>query len=223
MDDLSKYSKGNSINQQNDEGPQRKKQHIERVVRVSPTLRKPGAWARVKSVFIAQDSRSIKDAVIFGVVIPKLKDMLFDAATEGAHAALYSDAPRSNRSRYSSRDDRRPTQYNRPYSRQGEPDRGRERERDRDDREQLDHRARAMHDFSGLTFRNAGDAEGVVDRLFQHIDEFGVVSVNDFYDAAGMTGDFTDDNHGWTNLGQMKVRKVRDGYIIDLPRTHEID
>lgn len=47
--------------------------------------------------------------------------------------------------------------------------------------------------------------------------------MTDFYNAMGMTAEFTDDNYGWTDLTGIRVRKIRDGYILDLPRTEQLD
>jgi len=60
----------------------------------------------------------------------------------------------------------------------------------------------------------------VLSRMIDTIKRYGTVSINDLYDMVGMTSDnYTDDKFGWTVLddGNAGVRRVREGYILDLP------
>lgn len=50
------------------------------------------------------------------------------------------------------------------------------------------------------------------------LDEYDVVTVGDFYDLVDMDSVYTDRDWGWDNLGGAYVDRVRDGYIIRLPR-----
>ena len=65
---------------------------------------------------------------------------------------------------------------------------------------------------------NRGEAEEVLSRMDELIDTYGIVSVADFYDLVGITGKYTDNNYGWTDIHSAKVVSVRDGYLIKLPR-----
>ena len=50
------------------------------------------------------------------------------------------------------------------------------------------------------------------------MEEYSFVRVADLYDLVGVTGLFTDNNYGWTNIRNAKIVRVRDGYKIDMPR-----
>ena len=50
------------------------------------------------------------------------------------------------------------------------------------------------------------------------LDRFDAVSVADLFDMAGISCNYTDNKYGWTNLDSARVERVRDGYIIRLPR-----
>jgi hypothetical protein len=63
-----------------------------------------------------------------------------------------------------------------------------------------------------------GDAQQVLDEMFRHLDEYQTVSVAEFYDLVGITGKFTDNQWGWTNLNAAGVSRVREGFRIELPR-----
>ena len=54
--------------------------------------------------------------------------------------------------------------------------------------------------------------------MCEAIETYQMVSVADLYDLVGVTGDYTDNKYGWTNLRNAKVVRVRDGYMIDLPK-----
>lgn len=210
MEDLSKY-KGNSHSAKPEsKQPKRKAQ---KVVSVPPIKSKPPLGSRVKSLFVGEDARSVGSYLLIDVVVPAAKDLIFDIFTEGASRTLYGDSA-GRTSRAGSPPWRAHTPYNKVSSRSRttrEPERG------------LDRRDRAVHDFSNLRFKNAGEAERVIDGLASLIEEYGVATVNDFYDSVGLTGEFVDDSHGWDNLRGATVRRVRDGYLINLPPTKPID
>ena len=219
MEDLSKY-KGNSHNQRDDPLPPSKPK-VERVVSTPPRVRKRGAWSRVRSIFFEEDVKSIGAAVFDDVIVPKLKDLFYDVVTDATHRSLYRGGSDSRRDSRMGRSGFVP--YNRPGIISSSRDRDRDRDRDRHERPALDRRDRSMHDFSAITFPNAGEAEAVADRLVEQVREYGLATVSDFYDSIGLTADFTDDTYGWTDLRGIKVRRIRDGYILALPRPEQLD
>ena len=54
-------------------------------------------------------------------------------------------------------------------------------------------------------------------RMDEMIDTYGAVSVADFYEMVGITGEYTDNNYGWTDLRSAYVSRTRDGFIIRFP------
>ena len=70
---------------------------------------------------------------------------------------------------------------------------------------------------------NRGEAEIVLSRMDELIDTYGIVTIADLYDLAGVTGDYTTNNYGWTNIRNAEVVRVRDGYIIKMPKAMPID
>ena len=59
-----------------------------------------------------------------------------------------------------------------------------------------------------------------MDELIEH---YGIVSVADLYDLVGITGSYTDNKYGWTDIRTAQVVRVRDGYKIKLPRAIPLD
>lgn len=50
------------------------------------------------------------------------------------------------------------------------------------------------------------------------IDTYGLASVADLYDLVGKTCEYTDNNYGWNDIRSAAVVRVRDGYLLKLPR-----
>ena len=61
-------------------------------------------------------------------------------------------------------------------------------------------------------------AEDVLERMDELIATYQVVSVADFYDLVGVSGNYTDNKYGWTDIRNASVIRVRDGYMIKLPK-----
>ena len=63
-----------------------------------------------------------------------------------------------------------------------------------------------------------GEIEEAVAEMEELIDMYQLVSVADFYDLVGVSGNYTDNKYGWTNVRNASVVRVRDGYMIKLPK-----
>ena len=45
----------------------------------------------------------------------------------------------------------------------------------------------------------------------------------DFYELAGIESEWTDEKYGWGELSEARVERVRNGYIVALPKPEPID
>lgn len=208
MSDLPNYTGNSHKSKRTVEGRERRAP----VVATPPTRVKPSFMSSFRELFGGGDARSVAMVVVEDVIFPAIRDLIFNVATEGVRGMLWGDLGRGPSHRFGR--DSRYTPYNRPSER-----------REREPR-QLDRRERATHDFSSLVFRNRGDAELILDRLFELNEEYGTATVADFYDAAGITNDFPDSDFGWSGPGALRgagVRTVQGGYILELPRPRPID
>ena len=80
-----------------------------------------------------------------------------------------------------------------------------------------------MHKFDDIILATRHEAEEVVDRLFDLMSRYDQVTVSDLYDLVGISRPFTDEQFGWTDLRGAGVTRVRDGYLLDLPRPETLD
>jgi len=201
---------GNSNKQKDAAAAPPERVRIEKVVDGTAVERKKGIGRRIKDHFQGEnDMQSIGSYVFWDVIVPKVKDLAFDAINESANRAFYGDNRRSVSSSGSNRSTARPTAYGRIYQSAPEP--------------RSAGRSQTSQDANKeIMIPTLGEAERVIDTLIEYVDKYGFVSVLDLYDAAGITGgEFTDDKHGWDNLGSARPIRTRDGYILDLPPTKQ--
>ena len=79
-------------------------------------------------------------------------------------------------------------------------------------------RTRTGYDYDDIILESRGEAEDVLERMDELIATYQVVSVADFYDLVGVSGNYTDNKYGWTDIRNASVIRVRDGYMIKLPK-----
>ena len=157
-------------------------------------------------VFVAEDVTSVKDYILMEVLLPAAKKAISDIVTNGIDMLLYGE-PRSKSKGKESR-----TSYTKYYN-----------DRDRDYERTGRSRGRYGYDYDDIILDTRREAEEVLDRMDDLIDSYGMVSVADLYDLVGISGNYTDNKYGWTNLRNADVQRVRDGYLLKLPKALPFD
>lgn len=178
----------------------------EKVVTGKVITKKKGLMRKIAETFTGDDVHSVGGYILFDVVVPASKNLIQDIVNEGIQRLLFGDV--RGRVRPTQRGNY--TSYNKIYDTDRRP---------RD----ISHRARATHDFDEIVIDNRSEADSVIDGLATLIDDFGVATVSDLYDLVGMTGSFTDNKWGWFNLREASVIRIREGYLLNLPRPVPID
>ena len=75
-----------------------------------------------------------------------------------------------------------------------------------------------------LMFENKEDAESALDKTREIIELYGVVSIADYYDCAGVSsGNYQHCHYGWTDLDTATVERASDAYTIKMPTAIKID
>ena len=76
-----------------------------------------------------------------------------------------------------------------------------------------------------LVYETRADAEKVLNGMSEIIDEYGFVTVADLYDISGLPGAYyTDSKIGWKrSIKESIIKRVRDGYVIDLPEPEVLE
>ena len=149
---------------------------------------------------INDDLQDIKKYIVEDVLIPTIKKTITDVVKNSIDMFFYGEVSRSNRSN-SSR-----ISYSSYYDR---------------DREPRSRRNSLLID--DIVLESRAEAEEVLDRLDEMIEEFGMASVLNLYDLIGVTAPFTADKYGWTDIRNATAVRVRDGYLLKLPRVMPLD
>ena len=198
-------------------GPKEEKV-VEKVVVGTVSRRKKPLSRRLAEVFVADDAQSVGGYILFDVLIPAAKDVIADVVSQAVERTLFGGARSTSR-----RTGLRPqgtgthVSYNR-YSTGSPWNRGQREERPSPSR-----RSRASHDFDEIILATRGEAEEVIDRLFDLIARYEQATVSDLYELVGIEAKFTDEKWGWTDIRGAGVTRISNGYLLDLPRPESLD
>jgi hypothetical protein len=189
---------------------------IERVVTTEVSRRKKPLGKRFLETFIGGDAKSVAHYVLFDVLLPAAKDTAADAVSQGIERMLFGEVRSTSR-----RTGTRPgsgggyTSYNR-YASTAAPAR-------REDPRGISRQARARHDFDEIVLATRVEAEEVIDRMFDLVSQYESVTVRDLYELVGISASYTDDKWGWTDIRGAGVTRIRNGYLLDLPKPDPLD
>lgn len=180
---------------------------IEKVVSGSVTTKKKTGASKFADVFISEDVENVKSYILLDVLLPAVKKAISDIVTNGIDMLLYGESGRNKKTSTASKISYR-SYYDRPSER----------------RDVSSARVRNGFDYDDLIFHTRGDAESVLAAMDEAIDKYGVVSVGDLYDLADVsTNNYMVHEYGWTNIRSASVIRVKDGYMIKMPRAQSLN
>lgn len=179
---------------------------FEPVVNSKVAVKKKGATRKFTDIFVASDLKSVGELLFSDFVVPTIQKLFVDLVSSGASVLMYGERGASNRrtnaDRYSYGSSRH-TDYSRASERRGSTYGG---------------PARSVYNYDDIYFDNYGEADLVLNRMLDAIEEYGMVSIGDLYDLVEVTGNYTDYKYGWMDLRTACVEHSRQGYYIRLPR-----
>lgn len=177
---------------------------VEKVVKAGVRKKKKSFLSRFKDDVGGEDAKTIGEYILYDVFVPAMKDMIFDMVKGGVERALFGETrPRDDIDRSRGRSY---VSYSSYYK---DRDRGYSRSSRRD---------RRKTELDDLVFSSREDAERVLDRMLDMVEDYGQVSVYDMYALCDVTGDYTDQKWGWDDLRRAAVVRTREGYLLDLPK-----
>ena len=172
---------------------------VEKIVTGSVRSKKKNELNKLADVFIAEDISNVKSYILQDIIIPAIKTAISDVVTNGIDMILYGETGKTKKST-SSR-----VSYRDYYS-------------SNDRKSSYSSASRRSYSYDDIILDNRAEAEEVLVRMDELIEAYGVASVGDLYDLVGLTGDYTDNKYGWTNLRSAQAVRVRDGYLLKLPK-----
>lgn len=173
-----------------------------KVISGKAKLKKSGS-GKLKELFVAEDIGNVKNYIIHDVLVPALKKAFYDVIVNGLSISLYGDTrmnerssrPGSNVSYVSYYDRDRRNDYAPSYSR------------------------RTGYSYSDVVVETRPEAIDILDRMNESIQAYGIVTVLDLYDFAGLPTYPTDNKYGWSSIRDAQIIHDRDGgWRIKLPR-----
>lgn len=173
---------------------------VEKVVRGKVKTKPKSGVSKITDIFISEDASNVKSYIMMDVLVPAVKKAISDIVRDGIDMILYGESKGRRSSTTSSY-----VSY-RDYSRSDDRDRFR------------DSRTRSGYNHDDIILESRGEAEEVLTRMDELIDTYGVVSVADLYDLIGKSCEYTDNKYGWTNIRNAEPIRVRDGYMLKLPK-----
>ena len=179
------------------------KKEIKKVVQGTAKVKKKGKTSKFASMFISEDATNVKSYIVADVLVPAAKKLISDIVKDGIEIILYGGVNHNKRSSGFRADY---VSYNR-YS-----------DRKYEDRRLDDSKSRYEYSYDDVILETRGEAEEVLDAMDNIIEEYGMVSVMDLYDLVGITGQYTDNNYGWKNIRNSEPVRMRDGYMLKLPK-----
>jgi hypothetical protein len=181
------------------------RKRVEKVVHGRVRTKPKSGVSKITDVFISEDAANVKSYIVMDVLVPAVKKAISDIVRDGIDMILYGES-RGRRSRSASDY----VSY-RDYSRSDDRDRFR------------DSRSRSSYAHDDIILDSRGEAEEVLTRMDELIDTYGNVSVADLYDLVGKSSEYTDNKYGWTNIRNAEPIRVRDGYMLKLPKALPIN
>lgn len=189
------YKSNSNKSKQEQKQPEKK---VEKIISGSAKAKKKSEVKKLTDVFISEDISNVKSYIWNDIIVPIVKK----AISETVDVILYGESGHSKKKSPASR-----VSYRSYYE-------------DRDDNRRRDYGSirRSNYDYNDIVLENRGDAEDVLIKLDELIDVYGSASIADLYDMVGMSGSYTDNRYGWDKPGVGSVVRVRDGWLLKLPK-----
>lgn len=178
------------------------------VAQAKETEGKKTLGMKFRDSFTGADGRSLMQTLWQDLAVPSIKELAFNALTEGARQTLFGFTGGPARpvggSAIGSRG------YHKIY--------GQAATATPAAREVASRGPVPTAEYATLLFEDRGSAEVVLDALVALIDEYGSATVADYYSLSGRSADYTATAIGWKSLGGARPKYTNEGYILDLPR-----
>lgn len=156
--------------------------------------------------YAGDSAQSVGQYLLMDVIVPGTKNIISDLVTQGINRLLYgASRPAQSSGSIVGGSYRKFFNGSTNSNQQGQ-------------NSQVVHQAQATHQFGEIILKNRSDAELVIDSLRELIETYGNAKVANLYSLVGITGDFTNQSYGWTNLSRAGVIPIREGYLLDLPK-----
>lgn len=186
------------------------KKKVDKVVSGSVKTKKKSSLSKFADTFIEEDKDTVVGYLLSEVLIPSFKKMVSDTIKTGIDKMLYGDAEVSRSNSPASK-----ISYSKYYNDKSSYSRS-------SSTTPVANR-RDTYEYNNIVLETRGDAEAVLMGMDDIIAKYEIVSVADLYDLVGIAGSYTDYKYGWTDIRSARIERVRDGYVIRMPKALPLD
>lgn len=186
------------------------KKKVDKVVSGSVKTKKKSSLSKFADTFIEEDKDTVVGYLLSEVLIPSFKKMISDTIKTGIDKMLYGDAEVSRSNSPASK-----ISYSKYYNDKSSYSRS-------SSTAPVTNR-RDTYEYNNIVLETRGDAEAVLMGMDDIIAKYEIVSVADLYDLVGIAGSYTDYKYGWTDIRSARIERVRDGYVIRMPKALPLD
>lgn len=163
---------------------------------------------RLSDIFTPEDTSSVASFVFTRLIIPRLQVLAVDTINAVARAIFLgertSEPSRKTPGGY--------TSYQGYYGGEKKPA----------TKLSSSKKTNGSFQFQDVVVDSYGDAQLILDRLDEQLDDQGYVTVSYLYEAAGLPCPFTGNYYGWENISSARIVTDSDGYLIEMPEPHAL-
>lgn len=174
-----------------------------------PVKTKTNEARKLADIFISEDISNVKNYIFMDVLVPAIKKAIYDIVTNGIDMFLYGGSGKGKTNPNGAK-----VSYRNYYER---------KDTNSGYRGSENTKSRNGFEYDDIIFSNRGEAENVKQQMQDVIGRYGVVTVADLYDMADLTAPYTSQKYGWMDVSGAEAVRVRDGYMLKLPRAVPID
>lgn len=191
--------------QQNASSTEEKK--VTKVVN-GPVKTKRNDVRKLADIFISEDISNVKSYIFMDVLVPAIKKAIYDIVTNGIDMFLYGGSGKGRNNQPGAK-----VSYRNYY----------EQKNNGGYRASDNARQSNAFDYDDIVFNNRGEAEAALQQMKDIVARYGIVTVNDLYEMTPLSAPYTSQKYGWMDVSNVDIVRVRDGYILKLPRAVPID
>lgn len=183
-----------------------KREAVKPVVTGKVTKKKSSVGKKFADIFLSEDIGDVKRYILCDVLIPGIKDGLYDIFSGTINMLFYGDAG-SSRSRKGRSSGNGYVSYSSYYSG------GKKTERKAQ---------KGVFSLDEIIFEDKDDVMEVKYGLMDLMERYNVVTVSEYYDLAEQPHDWAAGDFGWYDLTDMQVMRDRDGWKLKMPRVEQL-
>lgn len=173
-----------------------------------PVKTKRNDVRKLADIFISEDISNVKSYIFMDVLVPAIKKAIYDIVTNGIDMFLYGGSGKGRNNQPGAK-----VSYRNYY----------EQKNNGGYRASDNVRQSNAFDYDDIVFNNRGEAEAALQQMKDIVARYGIVTVNDLYEMTPLSAPYTSQKYGWMDVSNVDIVRVRDGYILKLPRAVPID